>query len=61
MADLLAAERRGRSLGQCDSAYPSCPISLFNAVDAATDYTGSILDALADHDQEDGTDQQELD
>ncbi|XP_037071102.1 uncharacterized protein LOC119092234 [Pollicipes pollicipes] len=52
VAGLLAAERRGREVGQCHLAYPSCPLSLFNAIDSASDYTGSILDALADHGDE---------
>ncbi|KAF0310790.1 hypothetical protein FJT64_018334 [Amphibalanus amphitrite] len=45
------AERRGREVGECHIAYPRCPLSLFNVIDSASDYTGSILDALADHDQ----------
>ncbi|KAF0307657.1 hypothetical protein FJT64_021021 [Amphibalanus amphitrite] len=51
VAELLVAERRGREVGECHIAYPRCPLSLFNVIDSASDYTGSILDALADHDQ----------
>ena len=51
VAPLLVAERRGREVGQCHLAYPRCPLSLFNVIDSASDYTGSILDALSDHDQ----------